>query len=109
MTRRTLLFSFALLAVPVLSAAHPGHTHKTMGVVAAIHDNHLEVKDAKGQVSSFTLDAKTRVRRGKAILKVADIEVGDRVIVVATETKDEKTGKPIVTVTEVQLGTATLN
>jgi hypothetical protein len=41
------------------------------------------------------------------MLSAADIKVGDRVIVVYTETKDEKTGKPSITVTEVQLGTAT--
>jgi hypothetical protein len=99
----------ALMAVPVLSAAHPGHSHKVMGVVSMIHENHLEVKDAKGKASTFTLDDKTRVRRGKAILKVADIKVGDRAIVVYAETKDDKSGKTAVTVTEVQLGTATSN
>jgi hypothetical protein len=106
-TRRTLLSTLAVLALPVLCAAHPGHSHKVMGVVSMIHENHLEVKDAKGQASTFTLDDKTRVRRGKAILKAADIKVGDRAIVVYAESKDEKTGKTSVTVTEVQLGTAT--
>jgi hypothetical protein len=77
-----------------------------MGVVAVIHENHLEVKDPKGNTSTFTLDAKTRIRRQKAILKPADIKVGDRVVVVTSETKD-KAGKSIVTVTEVQVGTAT--
>jgi hypothetical protein len=108
-TRRTLLTMLAVMAVPVLSAAHPGHAHKVMGVVSMIHENHLEVKDAKGKASTFTLDEKTRVRRGKAILKTADIKVGDRAIVVYAETKDEKSGKTSVTVTEVQLGTATTN
>ena len=107
MTRRALLSAAALLMVPLLAAAHPGHTHKVMGVVSTIHENHLEVKDAKGQASTFTLDSKTRIRRGKSILQLADIKVGDRVIVVTTETKDEKTGKTAVTVTEVQVGTTT--
>jgi hypothetical protein len=109
-TRRTLLSMLgilALVAVPALSAAHPGHAHKVMGVVSMIHENHLEVKDTKDKASTFTLDEKTRVRRGKTILTAADIKVGDRVIVVYAETKDEKTGKTSVTVTEVQLGTAT--
>ena len=107
MTCRTLLTILAFVAVPVLSAAHPGHAHKVMGVVSMVHENHLEVKDTKDKASTFTLDDKTRVRRGKAILKAADIKVGDRVIVVYAEVKDEKTGKPSVTVTEVQLGAAT--
>ena len=106
MTRRTLLSILAIVAIPAVSAAHPGHAHKVMGVVSTIHENHLEVKDAKDKASTFTLDEKTRVRRGKTILKAADIKVGDRVIVVYAETKDEKTGKTSVTVTEVQLGTA---
>jgi hypothetical protein len=106
-TRRTLLAIVALIALPVVSGAHPGHAHKVMGVVSMIHENHLEVKDAKGKATTFTLDDKTRIRRGKAILKTADIKVGDRAIVAYTETKDEKTGKPLVTVTEVQLGTTT--
>ena len=107
MTRRTLLAIVAVIALPVVSGAHPGHAHKVMGVVSMIHENHLEVKDAKGKATTFTLDDKTRIRRGKAILKTADIKVGDRAIVAYTETKDEKTGKASVTVTEVQLGTTT--
>jgi hypothetical protein len=96
-----------MLVAPAWSLAHPGHTHKTMGVVSMVHENHLEVKDAKGKASTFTLDEKTRIRRGKSIVKAADIKVGDRVVVVAQETKDEATGKATMTVVEVQLGTAT--
>jgi hypothetical protein len=95
-----------MLVAPVLAGAHPGHSHKTMGVVTTIHENHLEVKDTKGKVTPFTLDEKTRVRRGKEILKVADIKVGDRVIVAYSETK-HKDGKSTFSVTEVQLGAAT--
>ena len=95
-----------VLTMPGFAWAHPGHAHKTMGVVTTIHENHLEVKDTKGQSTTFTLDQKTRIRRGKTILKAADIKAGDRVIVITSETKG-KDGKPVVTVTEVQLGTAT--
>jgi hypothetical protein len=70
-----------------------------------IHENHLEVKDAEGKAITFTLDAKTRIRRGKSILKIADIKTGDRVVVVSNESKG-KDGKATVTVTEVQLGAA---
>jgi hypothetical protein len=104
-TRRTFIAAALLITVPALAAAHPGHAHKTMGVVSMIHENHLEVKDAKGAATTFTLDPKTRIRRGKAILKAADIKTGDRVIVVTNETKG-KDGKTTVVVTEVQLGTA---
>jgi translation initiation factor IF-1 len=95
-----------MITMPALTWAHPGHTHKTMGVVETVHENHLQVKDTQGKSVTFTLDDKTRVRRGKTILKAADIKVGDRVVVVTTETKG-KDGKAIVSVTEVQVGTAT--
>lgn len=106
MTRREFCFFTAALAVPTALYAHPGHAHRTMGVVTTIHENHLEVKDTQGKTTTFTLNAKTRVRRGKTILAAKDIKTGDRVIVVHNESKD-KDGKPVITVTEVQLGTAT--
>jgi hypothetical protein len=103
-TRRQFCLTTALTLASVRAFAHPGHAHRTMGVVSMIHENHLEVRDVKGTATTFTLDAKSRVRRGKTILKAADIKSGDRVIVVWSETKG-KDGKPVVTVTEVQLGT----
>jgi hypothetical protein len=104
-TRRDFCLAATALMVPAVVSAHPGHAHKTMGVVAMIHENHLEVKDTQGKSVTFTLDAKTRVRRGKTILKAGDIKQGDRVIVVTNEIKG-KDGKAVVNVTEVQLGTA---
>jgi hypothetical protein len=106
MTRRDFCLTAIVLTAPELLRAHPGHAHKTMGVVTTIHENHLEVKDTQGKSTTFTLDAKTRIRRGKSIMKASDIKAGDRVVVVTSETKG-KDGKAILTVTEVQLGTAT--
>jgi hypothetical protein len=74
-----------------------------MGVVSAIHENHLEVKDAKGKVTTHTLATATKISRGKTKLIVGDIKVGDRVVVTTRETKD-KAGKAVVTVVSVQLG-----
>ncbi len=86
-------------------AAHKGHDHKVMGTVAAIHENHLEVKAADGKESAITLNEKTTILRDKAKLTAADIKVGNRVVVVATETKD-KDGKTTLVAKEVRLGTA---
>jgi hypothetical protein len=105
-TRRDFCLLGCALAVPVVVGAHPGHAHRTMGVVTMIHENHLEVKDTQGKTTTFTLNAKTRVRRGKTILAASDIKTGERVIVVHNESKG-KDGKPVITVTEVQLGAAT--
>jgi hypothetical protein len=107
LTRRIFFLTVAaVLAGAPLALAHEGHNHKLMGVVSVVHDNHLEVKDAKGKASTFTLDAKTRIRRGKTILKAADIKTGDRVVVLSRETKDKTTGKSTFAVLEVQLGAA---
>ena len=101
---RTVLLVLALLAAPMLVLAHEGHTHKTIGVVSMVHENHVEVKDVKGKMSTFALGDKTRIRRGTTILKASDIKVGDRVVVMTRETKDKKSGKSTITVLEVQLG-----
>ncbi len=100
-----------LLAV-VLSAvaapwvlAHEGHEHKVMGTVAVIHENHLEVKATDDKTSTFVLNDKTKILRGKTAMKPADIKAGDRVVVIATETKD-KEGKTTLVAKEVRLGAA---
>jgi hypothetical protein len=98
----SLMAAFAL-AAPVVLLAHEGHDHKVMGVVTAIHENHLEVKDVKGKVTTHELGATTKITREKTKLAASDIKVGDRVVVTTRETKD-KAGKPVMTVMSVQLG-----
>ena len=94
-----------VLAAAPIAHAHEGHAHKVMGTVATIHENHLEVKDKDGKITTHQLDGKTKIRRGKAIAKLADIKVGDRVVVTTLESKD-KAGKVVKTVTQVDLGAA---
>ena len=106
-----MIHTFALLIVgffafaPVV-AAHPGHSHKVMGVVSSIHENHLVVKDAKDKEMTFTLDAKTKITRGRTVLRSSEIKVGERVVVTYDETKD-KDGKTVASAKTVQVGTAT--
>lgn len=96
--------ALALLA-PAAIKAHPGHDHKILGTVTVIHENHLEVKDAKGKVSKHVLSATTKVRKVKAKATAADIKVGDRVVVTIRESKD-KDGKVVANVVDVQIGVA---
>ena len=98
-----LIVSAALMMPGGVALAHEGHAHKVMGTVSMVHENHVEVKDAKGKTTTVALDAKTKIRRGKAVAALADIKVGDRVVVTTLETKD-KAGKAVVTVTQVELG-----
>ena len=95
-----------IFAGPAGVTAHTGHEHKTMGTVSMIHESHLEVKDTAGKATTFTLDRSTRIRRGKAAVALTDIKVGDRIVVTTRETKD-KSGKAVIVVLQVQLGTGT--
>jgi hypothetical protein len=105
MIRTFALLVVGLLALAPLVAAHPGHGHKVMGVVSTIHENQLVVKDAKDKETTFTLDAKTKITRGKTVLRSSEIKVGDRVVVTYEETKD-KDGKTVASVKTVQVGVA---
>ena len=107
MIRTLSLLVVGLLALSPAVAAHPGHAHKVMGVVSTIHENHLVVKDAKDKETSFTLDVKTKITRGRTALRSSEIKVGDRVVVTYEETKD-KNGKTVATVKTVQVGTASV-
>jgi len=96
-----------IICTPLAVAlAHPGHMHKVMGTVTVIDGNRVEVADAAGKITTHMLDAKTKIRKGTTVLKAADIKVGDRVVISSTESKD-KAGKAVMTVTEVQVGSAT--
>jgi len=100
---------FVLLLGLVLAPAvyaHEGHTHKIMGTVSAIHENHLEVKATDGKTVAVTLNDKTSIVRDKTRLAASDIKVGDRVVIAATQNKTAD-GKVEFLATQVNLGTAT--
>jgi hypothetical protein len=92
----------AALAIPAYARAHEDHAHKVMGTVATLHENHLEVKATDGRSSTITLNAKTKILRGKTKAKAEDIKPGERVVVTATETKG-KDGKTTMIASEVRL------
>jgi hypothetical protein len=105
MTRRWILgvAIVAALAIPRYIVAHEGHVHKVMGTVSTLHENHLGVKATDGKTSTITLTEKTKILRGKAKVKVKDMQPGERVVVTATETKG-KDGKTTMIATEVRMG-----
>jgi hypothetical protein len=90
------------LAIPAYVRAHEGHAHKVMGTVATLHENRLEVKATDGKSSTITLNATTKILRGKTKAKADDIKPGERVVVTATESKG-KDGKTAMIATEVRL------
>lgn len=54
-------------------------------------------------MQAFPLGDKTKVLRAKAAVRISDIRVGERVVVVYTQTKDKTTGKTTIAVKEVHL------
>lgn len=93
----------ASLAIPRYALAHEGHAHRVMGTVAMRHANHVEIKDTDGKTTTITLNEKTRILRGKVKTNADEIKLGERVVVMAMETKD-KEGQAIFVATVIRLG-----
>lgn len=102
MTRRTLLAALALVGASFVPAvAHDGHDHKVLGTVTEITATNLTVRAVKdGAVSVIAFAPTTKVTRGREKLAVADIKVGDRVVV------NIGNGKAPLTAKAVELGGA---
>jgi hypothetical protein len=93
------------LAVPRYVRAHEGHAHRVLGTVAALHENHLQVRSTDGTAADVTLNDKTKIVRGKSPVKAADIKPGERIVVTAVEAKGQD-GKPTMIATEIKLAAA---
>ncbi len=90
---RTWMLGAALvgvLALPVMSLAHGGHTHKVMGTVTAVTPTQLEVKGTDGKTVVLTLNARTVYRNGKVKAEPNAMKVGDRVVVDAEQPANAK-------------------
>ena len=82
MTRRMVIVAALTLVLGVAAAwAHEGHTHKVMGTVSMVHENHLMVQTKDGKTVTITLNEKTSILRGKQKAAVTDLQTGSRVVV----------------------------
>lgn len=102
--RRALLAAAAVAAAIGAvdrATAHEGHEHKVMGKVVSIDEGKIEVEAKDGKKVSAVLTSETRYLRGKRDVGLADLKVGERVVIVVVE--DEKVQK----VKRVLLGEAT--
>jgi hypothetical protein len=70
-----------LTLAPSAALAHPGHDHKVLGVITAIHGDHVTVKTKDGKERSFTLTPETKLVQGKKKGAVTDLKVGMRLVV----------------------------
>jgi len=105
MTRMAITFIAAFFVAATSLAGHEGHTHKMMGTTTMVSARQLAVKDEKGQTITFTLDGNTKISRGRSVLNVTDIKVGERVVVTYQDVKT-KAGRVNRTVKSVQVGAA---
>lgn len=105
MKKLLLALMFALALTP-LASAHEGHDQKIMGTISAVQNGQLTVKATTGKSSTILLNEKTKVLMGKMTQKLADIKVGDRVVVTATDVKG-KDGKTVLVAKQVNLPAAT--
>ena|SRR3970282_667331 len=95
----------AALLIPRYVRGHEGHAHKVMGSVVMRHDNRLQVKSTDGKSADITLNAKTKILRGKTTVTLDAIKPGERIVVTALETKGTD-GKKSLVATEIRLGAA---
>lgn len=69
----------ALVAPPAL-VAHEGHDHKMMGTVTHVAADHVVVRTKSGKEVTVKVTDKTKVKRATAVLTMAAVQVGTRVV-----------------------------
>jgi len=94
--RKSIAFGMlALLSLATVGrvAAHAGKSHRLMGTVKELHENHLTVTDQDGREHQVLLTADTELERGGKAAKRSDLVAGVRVVVMLDE--DDKTAMRI--------------
>ncbi len=86
MSKTSVLVIAALvtLAVPSASQAHPDHAKKVLGVVTKADATHVMVKTVDGKEQTIALNAQTKLRQGKKVVKADALKVGTRVVIALT-------------------------
>jgi hypothetical protein len=95
-TKITAVLMAASVAVAGIARAHEGHDHKVMGKVAAISAQQIEVETADGKKVTAALTAETKYSRDKAAATLADVKVGERVVIVVVEEKGVQKVKQVL-------------
>lgn len=93
---------FILLLIATFAAgavfAHGGKSHKLLGTVKELHENHLVVTSTDGHEVTVTLTGTTQYEKDTKPARRADLAVGARVSIQLSE--DDKTA------VKVKIGTA---
>ena len=69
--------------------AHPGHTHKILGVVTAVTATSVDVLDRSNEKTTFAITKATKIRVGKTAGTIKDVRTGLRIVVEAEEEESE--------------------
>jgi hypothetical protein len=77
----TVVLALCLLALPAVTAAHPGHDHKIMGTISAIDGSKVTIKATDGKEQVVELSSATKVVHGKVKSDARELKVGMRVVV----------------------------
>ena len=94
------LFTVTLASSAVLRA-HEGHDHKIMGTVTMAAADHVMLKDKDGKDVTVKVTKDTKVK-SKPALKVEAIKSGTRVVITASQAKDQS-----FTAKTIEVGVAT--
>jgi hypothetical protein len=104
MTRRFITVLLAIVVLGVTSGApllaHEGHDHKVLGTVTMAAADHVMLKDRAGKDVTINVTKDTKIK-SKAPIKVEEIVVGTRVVVIAKMEKDKS-----LTAKSIEVGTA---
>jgi hypothetical protein len=76
--------------------AHEGHEHKLMGKVVSVQAERIEVETRDGKKVTGVLGPETRYLRGKTAAALADVKVGERVVIVVVEEKKVQKVKQVL-------------
>ena len=93
MKKHLAVLSFCLVFLAAMALAH-GDMQHVMGTVTQISADSITVKTTKGKVVTVVVAADTKFMKDKADAKIADVKVGDRVVIEAK--KDEKDATKLV-------------
>ena len=81
-------FLLLIAAFPIL--AHEGYQHKVMGTVAAVDEMHIKISAKDGVRVSIQLQLDTEFQEGDQPATLADVKVGQRVVVTYSEHEGHK-------------------
>ena len=83
--RKVMIFLLAAAFLAGSAFAHGGKSHKLLGTVKMLHENHLVVQTPDGRETTVTLTGKTQYEKDKKAATRSALTAGVRVSIDLTE------------------------